>query len=346
VLESCRAALDLLERTDAPAAAERPEALAACAWAEAVAGSADEAERLLSELGTEPPAGDLATFDIGHARALALMRRGRFTDSYAPSIAAGEAVARAGRPDQAYGCWANAAGAAAAAGELDRALEFVDRGVAAVAGKGLQSLEVHLLAARSFILIRQHRLDDARAATEAERQLAEQLGQPELLAMAEHDRGLVALEAGQYENAATLLAGALVEGAPISRPLTRLALAEAHARSGHLERAAADLRATVLEPLRPSDFPEALVPRLARVQGLLAFARGDLDEATRRLRESIAGWERLLARTSVAESMTTVLADLGRPVVGLVEPERELSRARADLQALNPEEGKPSALVQ
>ena len=57
-------------------------------------------------------------------------------------------------------------------------------------------------------------------------------------------------------------------------------------------------------------------------------------EAERRLQESIAGWERLLERSIRAESITTVLADLGRPVVGLVEPERELDRARADLQAI------------
>ena len=35
--------------------------------------------------------------------------------AYAPSIAAGEAIARAGHPDLAYGCWINVAGAAAAA---------------------------------------------------------------------------------------------------------------------------------------------------------------------------------------------------------------------------------------
>jgi len=38
-----------------------------------------------------------------------------------------------------------------------------------------------------------------------------------------------------------------------------------------------------------------------------------------------------------------VLADLGRPVVGLVEPERELARARADLQTIR--EGRGSAVV-
>jgi hypothetical protein len=59
------------------------------------------------------------------------MRREDFTGAYAPSIAAGEAVARLGRPDLAYGCWANAAGAAAAAGDIPRAIEFLDRAGAA-----------------------------------------------------------------------------------------------------------------------------------------------------------------------------------------------------------------------
>lgn len=334
VLESCREALGLLEGIPEPALEERREALAALAWAEAVAGSVDEAERLLAQLGAGPPDGDLHTYDVGHARALALMRRGRFVDSYAPAIAAGEAVARAGRPDLAYGCWANAAGAAAAAGEFDRALEFVHRGVEAIHGQGLQSLEIHLLAARSFLLTRLGKLDDARAAAEREQQLAEQLAQPELVAMASHDRGLVALAAGEHEPAVALLGDALVDGAPISRPLTRLRLSEALARCGMPEPAAKELRATVLEPVRPSDSPDTLVPRLARVQGLVALARHDRDEAERRLQESIAGWERLLQRTRLAESVTTVLADLGRPVVGLVEPERELVRVRAELRSL------------
>jgi hypothetical protein len=104
-----------------------------------------------------------------------------------------------------------------------------------------------------------------------------------------------------------------------------------------LQQAVEEVRATVLEPVRPNDFPEALVPRLARVQGLIALADGRPAEAERRLQESIAGWERLLKRTVRAESITTVLADLGRPVVGLVEPARELERARADLEAIKQE---------
>ncbi len=336
VLESARKALELLAEVEIDASAERSEALAAWAWAEAVAGDVVQAERLLAEL--DAPALDdaqLWTYDVGHARALALMRRGRFVESYEPSIAAGEAIARANRPDLAYGCWANAASAATAAGDHDRALAFLDRGVAEVQGHGLRSLEIHLLAERSFVLRGLGRLADARRAAEQEQELAEELGQRDLAAMASHDRGLVALEEGDYELAAALLADSLVEGAPISRPATRLALAEALARGGAPDRAAEEVRRTVLEPVRPSDFPDALVPRLARVQGLVALARGRHDEAQQLLRESIAGWERLLERTIRAESIATVLADLGRPVVGLVEPDRELARATAELEAIS-----------
>jgi tetratricopeptide (TPR) repeat protein len=336
VLDSARAAIELLDSSVQPARAERSEALAAWAWAEAVAGNVEEAERLLEQLSGDESAGDpLRTYDAGHARALALMRRGRFRESYGPSIAAGEAIAGAGRPDLAYGCWANAASAATAAGEHERALEFLDRGTDAIAGHGLRSLEIHLLAEKSFVLSSAGRHPDARAAAMAEQELAERLAQPELLAMANHDRGLIALEAGEHALAASLLAASLVDGAPISRPRTRLALAEALARSGRVEHAAEQIRATALEPVRPGDFPEALVPRLARVQGLIALANGQPVEADRRLQESIAGWERLLKRTIRADSITTVLADLGRPVVGLVEPERELERARTELQAIS-----------
>jgi tetratricopeptide (TPR) repeat protein len=348
VLESARNALAALERAEEPAQEERSEALAACAWAEAVGGSVEEAERLLAKLSAAPGGSDdLRIYDVGHARALALMRRGRFIDSYGPALAAGEAIARAERPDLTYGCWANAASAASAAGEPERALEFLDRGMAAIAGRGLQSLELHLLAARSFVLRGVGRLEEAHRVADREQALAEQLGQAELLAMASHDRGLIMLAEGQYGRAAALLAESLVEGAPISRPMTRLALAEALTRGGHPERAAEEIRATVLEPVRPSDFPDALVPRLARVQGWIAHALAHHEEAQRRIEESIAGWERLLDRTVRAESITTVLADLGRPVVGLIEPERELARARADLEAVksSAEKARPNAIV-
>ena len=346
VLESARNALELLPHTELPERApseERSEALAACAWAEAVAGSVEEAERLLLALSADEPAHDLRIYDVGHARALAMMRRGQFVESYGPSIAAGEAAGRAGRPDMAYACFLNTGGAAWAAGQHERALEFLDRGMAALAGHGLHGPEFQLLAARSFVLRGLGRMAQAREAAKAEQALAEQLGHPDLMAMASHDRGLVALDDGEYELAASLLAESLIEAAPVSRPLTRLALAEALAGAGAVDDAAAQVRAMVLEPVRPSDFPDTLVPRLARVQGLVARARDDYEEAERRLEESVAGWERVLARSVRGETITTVLADLGRPVVGLVEPERELARARADLQAIR--DRRASAVV-
>jgi DNA-binding SARP family transcriptional activator/tetratricopeptide (TPR) repeat protein len=349
VRDSCRRALELLDHADEPAPAERREALAALAWAEASAGSVEEAERLLTELSADAEDGDQHIYAVGHARAIALMRRGRFVESYAPSIAAGEAIGRAGRPDLAYSCWIDAAGAAAAAAEFERALEFIDRGFAAVAEQGLQGPELQLLAARCFLLTRVGQIADARSTAEAEQRLAEQLAQPDLIAMASHDRGLVALKQGEYELAAHLLGDALVDGAPISRPLTRLAIAEACALGGHPDRADEELHATVLEPVRASDFPDALVPRLTRIQALVALARGDHREAARRLEESIAGWERLLDRARGVETMTAVLADLGRPVVGLVEPRHELDRARAELRALQSTSGRakgsPNAVV-
>lgn len=348
VLESAATALKLLDQTTIAAPPERSEALAALAWAEAVAGSVEEAERLLAKLSADAPEGDdLRTYDVAHARALTLMRQGQFAASYGPSIAAGDAVARAGRPDLTYGCWANAASAAAAVGEHDRALEFLDRGQAAIEGHGLQSLEVHLLAARCFVLRGCGRLPQAREAAEAEQALAEQLGQPELVAMAWHDCGLVALQQGEYGLAATLLADSLLNHAPISRPLTRLALAEALARGGHPERAHQEVRGTVLEPVRPSDFPESLVPRLAHVQALIALAQDRPEEAGRRIEESIAGWKRVLARTKGAERITTVLADFGRPVVGLIEPASELARATDELHLIrsSSREGAPSAVI-
>ncbi len=352
VLECAGTALELLEREEAAslqAATQRREALAALAWAEAVAGSVEEAERLLSELHLltiDEPVDDLSTYDIGHARAFTAMRRGDFEAAYAPSIAAGEAIARAGRPDLAYGCWSNAAGAAAAAGEFTRALGFLDRGEAILAGKGLAVLEMQIFAGRSFLLLRMDDRECARAAADAASALAERIGEPQLLAMAAHDRGLVALAEEDYPLAAQLLGAALVEGAPISRALTRLARAEALTRDGALEQASAEVRATALEPLRASDWPETLVPRLARVQGLIAGQRGDRSLAIKRMQESVDGWQRQVSRLSTGERMAAVLADLGRPIVGLVEPQRELERVAAELNALHADElGAPHALL-
>lgn len=344
----CREALALLDRTQEASSGERREALAALAWAEAVAGSVEEAERLLVEvhaLSRESPADDLSIYDAAHARALALMRRGAFIEGYAPAIAAGEAITRAGRPDLAYGCWGNAAGAAAAAGEHERALEFIDRASAALAGRGLVGLEVHVLSMRAFVLLRTGRIEEAGSAAQLETELADRLGATALEALAAHDRGTVALAKGEYGLAGELLGLALQADAPISRPLTRLRRAEALVRAGSPQAAEAELKATALEPVRPSDFPATLVARMARVQGLIAAHAGDRELAERRMVEAVAGWRRLSA-LSRGDSLTIALADLGRPVVGLIEPERELAQAIAELHAFQTgERGAERAVV-
>jgi DNA-binding SARP family transcriptional activator len=349
VRQCCREALALLDRSDAPAALERREALAALAWAEAVAGSVEEAERLLlqvHELSSQVQPDDLSVYDVAHARALAMMRRGNFVEGYAPSIAAGEAITRAGRPDLAYGCWANAAGAAAAAGDYERALEFIERCAQALTSKGLLVLEVQMLAMRAFVLLRMGRTAQAREAAEQERRIADHVGAAQLEAMAAHDRALAALAEGEHALAGELFQQALDGDAPVSRPLTRLWRAEALARAGRLAEADTELRATALEPVRPSDFPATLVARMARVQGLIALLAGDRELAERRLREAADGWGRLVSTFSRSDSLTVALADLGRPVVGLIEPERERELVLAELHAIQTtKEGVEHAVV-
>jgi DNA-binding SARP family transcriptional activator len=344
VRQCSREALTLLDQMEAGVERERREALAALAWAEAVAGSVEEAERLLvkvHELSAGAHGDDLSTYDVAHARALAMMRRGAFVEGYAPAIAAGEAITRAGRPDLAYGCWANAAGAAAAAGDHGRALEFIDRAGTALEGKGLVGLQVQVLAMRSFVLLRIGRVTDAAEAVDTEASLADLLGAVDLEAMAAHDRGMVALAQSDYVRAAELLEQALSQEAPISRPLTRLRRAEALANAGRLAEAERELRATTLEPVRPSDFPATLVARMARVQGLIAALAGDRELAERRLNEAAEGWRHQVSTLSRGDSLTVALADLGRPVVGLIEPEWELERVLDELQAI--QEGKKGA---
>ena len=133
--------------------------------------------------------------------------------------------------------------------------------------------------------------------------------------------------------------------AAVSRPAARLAAAEALALCGDAAAAAAELRRAALEPVGPGDQSWALVPRMARVQGLVARARGDTAEARRRLVESAEGWRRRGGTTSrqVGEEFMASLVDLGRPpVVGLVEPDRELARVVAELAELE-EAGCPGS---
>jgi DNA-binding SARP family transcriptional activator/tetratricopeptide (TPR) repeat protein len=339
-LDAARRAVEVMDAGEVEAPELRVEALARWSWAESVAGDVGMAERLLGQvhsvLGQER-ASDAVIPAIGHARALALLRRGQFRDSYGPEISAAEASRRLGRPDLSYGAWSHAACAAACAGDFDRALDFVDRGLADLADSGFDILVFHLLAGRAHALGRLGRAEDALRAARQQRGLAQRLGSDSLLALADHDRGLLALQIGRPGEAAELLRAALERPGRFSRPTARLLRAEALLTAGRLDDAEEEVRLTALEPVGPGDIPDALVPRMTRVQGLIARGRGDEDLAQLRLGESADGWRRLIRRSAAGDHLAAAIADFGRPpVVGMVEPARELDRVLADLRRAAP----------
>ena len=343
-------ALDVLDRdpdADLPA---RAETLAGLAWAEAVAGDPAAVDALLAEVDrllAGGRAGDLLAHDIGVARGHALIRVGQFTASFGPLIAASAAAGRAGRPDMAYGCLSNAACAAACAGEFGRALDFADRCLPLVVPNGLLRLSVYAQTARSAILRRLGRLPEACQACDAAAGYADRIGLPELDGLVHAERGLIAAAAAQPGAAVAGLTSALDLGAPVSRPATRLRLAEALVRAGQPDEAETELRAVTLEPVGPGDFPATLVAQMSRVQGLIAAARGDVALAERYLSESLASWQRIAGTPDSRQAGAGYVAgliDLGRPPVSsLVEPARELAAVRRDLAALRQGAATPAA---
>ena len=337
-----RRAEELLPR-DAHAAL-RAEMLIGLAWTEASAGDPARSDPLLAEA-TElvPDPDDITVVEMENARLMATIRLGRFAECEAVAQRAGTAIERVLRPDFAYPVWINAASALACAGDLDAALRTADRGVAAT--RGVPVVALPCLAARAHLLARLGRHDEAAETITELLATAERLDSTPVLATARHDAGLVALAAARFREAAELLVSALDGEAAVSRPAARLAAAEALALCGDAAAAAAELRRAALEPVGPGDQPWALVPRMARVQGLVARARGDAAEARRRLVESAEGWRRRGATTSrqIGDEYMASLVDLGRPpVVGLVEPDRELARVVAELAELE-EAGCPGS---
>jgi DNA-binding SARP family transcriptional activator/tetratricopeptide (TPR) repeat protein len=348
-LRSYRAALDFLGRGGDCDPLILAESLAGMAWAQAVAGDPEdadnllvEAERLLSDGGRAPASRfSQLSHDVDVARAHALLRAGRFTDSYGPLITASAAAGRAGRPDLAYSCLANAASAAACAGDLSRALDFADRCLPLVAPSGLLRLCVYTHSARTALLRLLGRLGEARVACDAAAASAERVGLPELEGLVHHDRGMLATAVGQHQAAASELGLALDLGAPVSRPFVRLLRAEALARDGRPDEAQRELRAVALEPVCPADLPDTLVARMSHVQGLIALRRGNLPLAGKRLREAESGWLRRCAQgraerdREAGQGYVAALIDLGRPpVAALIEPAKELAAVRADIATM------------
>jgi DNA-binding SARP family transcriptional activator/tetratricopeptide (TPR) repeat protein len=326
-LEAYRAARAALR--DGYDAAVHAETLIGLAWGEAVAGDPAASDALLATaeaMLTGEPAPQTSA-DIAEIRMQGLIRQGRFAESAGIALSAGTSTAHRQVPDRAYAVWVNAACALACAGDYEGALAMADRAVAAT--EPVPVLVLGSLAARAHLLARLGRHAEAAEAAARQRACAERLDSPTLAATAAHDAGLVALAAGDHARGAALLGEALDAGATVSRPTAGLARAEALALLGDPDAAAAQLRAAILEPVGRADQAWALVPRVAWVQGLIARARGDESLAARRFAESANGWRSMLATAmnATAEDYTAALLDLGRPpVVGLVEPGRELSR--------------------
>ena len=155
------------------------------------------------------------------------------------------------------------------------------------------------------------------------------------IAAAQNDAGLVALAAGRYARPPSCSAGAgqgagRSAGPPPGWPGPRRWPAPA-GRTRRRPRCAGPRWSRSVR----GDQPWALVPRMSRVQGLVALARGDLGEARRRLSEAADGWRRT-GRPGAGEELMASLVDLGRPpVVGLVEPAGELRRVSAELAELD-----------
>jgi DNA-binding SARP family transcriptional activator/tetratricopeptide (TPR) repeat protein len=314
---------------DAPAAA-RAEVLLGVAGTEAVAGDPSRSGPLLEQVALLAPEPDVVTTaEIEWVRLAWLVRIGRFDELEDAAEKATQAFQDAELPSIAFAGLIIATCGLAAGDDVDAALRTADRALALT--RGVPTLTLPCLAARAHLLSRLGRHDEALVAARDQLAMAERLDSPALVALAQNDAGLVTLAAGLFNEAAQLLAAALAGEAKVSRPATRLARAEALARAGHPDDATTELRQAALEPVGTGDQPWALVPQMSRVQGLIALARGDLVESRRRLSEAVAGWQRRRPPDPGEELMAN-LVDLARPpVVGLVEPARELDRVSAEL---------------
>ena len=173
-----------------------------------------------------------------------------------------------------------------------------------------RALESQLRAARAHALSRLGRHDEAVAAATAnvERTAG---GDPRDEGLALLDLGEILLAAGSPDRAAVRLRAALeVGGDGLPRALARLLLAEALVGAADLAAADDELARVPFEPVGPADMPEALVPRISRVQGLIAAARGEPETAARHLDEAERGWRRMAGPPASGEAYAAILVDL------------------------------------
>ena len=336
-LAAAREALALIDRAGQPAPEARLLALASAAWAEAVAGDPQAVDGLVGQARrTLEGMGDRTLeAELEHLRGIALVRSGDFAQGAEVCARAAELARLAGRSEVAVLAMVTGACALACSGDLGRALSLVET-ASAWASPG-HFLEMQLRAARAYTLGRLGRCDEAIVAARENVDVAARAGSHAEEAVAEFDLGSILLECGAADEAVGRLAASFaVNGAQIPRALARLRLAEAFVASGAPDEGERELGQVPFEPVRAADFPETLVARLSRVQGLIAAERGDAKLAAKRFGEAERVWKRMAVAPS-GDSYAAVLVDLGRlPVAGLIEPALELQRLAVDRAALVP----------
>ena len=307
------------------------------AWNEAVAGDPAIAAQLCSRVEAQLANQDQidVRLDLIEIGLLSLMRQGRFREAGDLAGSAFSLLDAAAGPGQSYAIWANAAAAYVSAGDDEAALACIEWAIEGT--RDLPVLFTECLGSRAHLQARLGLWESAHATLAEQATVAQRLDAAQVRASATSDAGLVALAEGDYPLAAERLRIALAD-LHSRRPALALARAEALARNSQPDEAAQQLRAALQEPTGPADQPWSLVPRVSGVQALIALAQGRVEQARHYLDESAAAWTKLLPRrdTYASEGYLAGLLDLGKPpVVGLVEPAKELAKITAELERLN-----------
>jgi DNA-binding SARP family transcriptional activator/tetratricopeptide (TPR) repeat protein len=314
------------------------------AWNEAVAGDPARALTALAELGAAIPddadvEDRIDLIDIGMQ---GLIRQGRFTEAADLARTAQPLLDRDDSAGKGWRITVNAAAALVCEGDDEGALRFVERAVEDA--REAPAILARSLGVLAHLQARTGRPAEARATLAEQGRVVERLAAPEFAVQAAADAGLVALALGDPVEAADRLGASLDGGLEAWRPSTALARAEALALAGDHEAASVQLRGALEEPTTAADQPWSLLARVCFVQALIAVARDDASDAVRRLDEARAAWDRLLPRVGAltSEGYLANLLDLGRPpVLGLVEPQRELDRIQALRDRLTAGPGVP-----
>ena len=308
-------------------------ALAGMAWSESLMGDADGALRLVDEVAelsnglADDPA--LAA-ELAFVRGMAHLRAGQGDRSEQEIDTAVELALTARRPELAQLSLSVTGAVAASRGDFNRVLEYAERALAV--GHHGRHLETQALAAKAYALSRLERHDEAVQVAEDAARLSLESGDEARQALAMFDCGSIYLAAGRAGDARARLAAALGGNASaLPRTTARLRLAEATLLAGDSEAAERELQRVPFEPVVPTDVPMALVPRLERLEGLVAAARGNDAGAIRALASAEATWRTMLGQVPDDSLFAATVLDVGRvPVAGLIEPALELGRVLAE----------------